>query len=258
MENEMKLKNKVVVVTGAASGIGKAITHLFLREGANVIAGDWNKDKLDLLLSELEQFDGNLVGVSGDISKRVDSEALIEAAVKEFGSIDILINNAGVMDYMAGVGEVDDDTWDKMLAVNTTGPMFTTRKAVQYMLKKGSGTIINIASTAAIHGAIAGVAYTTSKHALIGFTKNTAWTYALKGIRCNAICPGATKTDIQDSVLGGTTSPLGLERFSPVHKLSPAFLEAIDIAQIAFFLSTDEARMINGAIVAADGGWGAI
>ena len=150
MKNEMKLKNKVVVVTGAASGIGKAITHLFLREGANVIAGDWNKDKLDLLISELEQFDGNLVGVSGDISKRVDSEALIEAAVKEFGSIDVLINNAGVMDYMAGVGEVDDETWDKMLAVNTTGPMFTTRKAVQYMLKKGSGAIINIASTAAM------------------------------------------------------------------------------------------------------------
>ena len=254
----MKLQNKVVVITGAASGMGLAMTHLFLDEGASVICGDWNQTRLNSLVDELTALGKPIVGKWGNIAIRSEAEALIEIAIKQFGKIDVLVNNAGVMDHLGGVDEIDDQTWNRVLGVNLNGPMYATRKAIQAMLELGTGSIINIASTAAFHGAVAGVAYTTSKHALLGFTKNTAWMYAQKGIRSNAICPGATSTNIQETMPENLISSLGRERLIPCHKLAPAQLEAVDIAKLALFFASDESRMINGAIVAADGGWGVI
>lgn len=254
----MRLKDKVIVVTGAAAGMGKAMAELFLKEGASVVLGDWNEKKLNVLLDELHKTNSNVFGKCGDISKRSDAEALIDLAFEKFGRVDVLVNNAGVMDQMAGIDELDDDTWNRMLNINITGPMYAARRAIQSMLKNHNGSIINVASTAANHGSVAGVAYTTSKHAMIGFTKNTAWMYAQKGIRCNVICPGATNTSIMESVAQDRMSQLGAERLTPVHKLSPATLESLDIAHLALFLASDESKMISGAIVNADGGWGAM
>jgi NAD(P)-dependent dehydrogenase (short-subunit alcohol dehydrogenase family) len=123
------------------------------------------------------------------------------------------------------------------------------------MLKQGGGSIINIASTAGISGAAAGAAYTASKHALVGLTRNTAWMYAQRGIRCNAICPGGTRTNIGETMTQDRIDPTGAARLGGFSNLIPAILEPTDIAALALFLASDASRFINGAIIPADAGW---
>jgi NAD(P)-dependent dehydrogenase (short-subunit alcohol dehydrogenase family) len=159
---------------------------------------------------------------------------------------------------MQGVGELSDDIWRRVLSINLDGPMFNSRRAVAYMLSHGGGSIINIASTAGIHGGAAGAAYTASKHALVGLTRNTAWMYAKRGIRCNAICPGATMTNIGETMPPERLDAAGAERAGMFAALAPAYLDPKDIAAFALFLASDESRQINGAIIAADGGWAAV
>ena len=126
------------------------------------------------------------------------------------------------------------------------------------MLAQGSGSIVNTASTAGIHGGAAGAAYTAAKHALVGLTRNTAWMYAKRGIRCNAICPGATITNIGESMTEDRIDAAGAGRAMEFSALAPAYLEAGDIAALALFLASDKSRHINGAIIPADGGWAAV
>ena len=170
----------------------------------------------------------------------------------------MLVNNAGIMDYMAGVGEMTLDVWRRVQAVNVDGPMFTSRRAVPHMLEQGGGAIINVASIAGMSGGAAGAAYTASKFAVVGLTRNTAWMYAQRGIRCNAICPGATATNIAESMPADRLEPTGMARAMAFGALVPAQLQPIDIAELALFLASDAARFINGAIIPADGGWMAV
>lgn len=254
----MRLQDKVVVVTGAGSGIGRAIAELSAGEGAKIVAGDWNAGRLDEVVATIKERGGAIVGAQGDISDRTAAEQLINRAVDTYGRLDVLCNNAGIMDYMQGVGEVSDEIWRKVLGVNLDGPMYTSRRAVQHMLRQSGGAIINIASTAGISGGAAGAAYTASKHALVGLTRSTAWMYAKRGIRCNAICPGGTKTNIAETMPADRLDPAGAGRAQEFAALIPAMLEPIDIANLALFLAADESRHINGAIISADGGWKAV
>ena len=129
----MRLEGKVAVITGAASGMGRAMALLFSAEGAKVVAADWHQGSLDAVVAEIKAAGGHVVGVQGDVSKRADAEAIIDGAVAAFGRVDVLCNNAGVMDVNAGVGEVDDATWDRVLGINVNGPMYLSRKAVPLM-----------------------------------------------------------------------------------------------------------------------------
>lgn len=251
----MQLEGKVAVVTGAASGMGLAIAQLFTAEGAKVVAGDWNQARLDKAVAEIKANGGTIEGLQGNIADKATAEKLVDFAVETYGRIDILVNNAGVMDYMQGVGELDDEVWRRVLGINLDGPMYTSRRAVQEMLKQGGGSIINVASTAAISGAAAGAAYTASKHALVGLTKSTAWMYAKEHIRCNAICPGGTATNIGETMPQDKLDPKGAQRAGAYSSLIPSFLESKDIAALALFLASDASRFINGAIIPADAGW---
>jgi NAD(P)-dependent dehydrogenase (short-subunit alcohol dehydrogenase family) len=179
----------------------------------------------------------------------------VDLAITRHGRIDVLVNNAGVMDYMQGIGELSDDIWRRVLGVNLDGPMFTMRRAVPRMVEQGGGAIVNIASTAGIEGGAAGAAYTASKHALVGLTRNTAWMYATRGVRCNAICPGATRTNIGETMPADRMDPAGAARTRAYAALIPAVLGPEDHAALALFLASDEARHINGAIIPADAGW---
>ena len=127
-----------------------------------------------------------------DLADAAAASSIVDAAKAAFNRVDILVNNAGIMDFNAGVATMDDETWDKVIAINLTAPVKLMREAVKVMKEQGGGTIVNVASKAGTSGAAAGVAYTSSKHGLIGATKNTAWLYKDDGIRCNAICPGGT------------------------------------------------------------------
>jgi NAD(P)-dependent dehydrogenase (short-subunit alcohol dehydrogenase family) len=251
----MRLAEKVAVITGASSGIGLAIATRFAAEGAAIVAGDWNAARLQAAVDQLRAAGGTIVGQQGNIAEREAAEDLVDLAAATHGRLDILVNNAGVMDYMQGVGELSDEVWRRVLGVNLDGPMFTMRRAVQQMQRQGSGSIINIASVGGLHGGAAGAAYTVSKHALIGLTRNTAWMYARQGLRCNAICPGATATNIAETMPSDRLDPAGAARAAEYAALIPAVLDPADIAALALFLASDESRHINGAIIPADAGW---
>ena len=159
-----------------------------------------------------------------NVADKAEAESLVDTAVAKYGRIDVLCNNAGVMDQNQGVGEVSDDIWRRVLSINLDGPMYLTRRAVPIMIKQGGGSIVNTASVAGVEGGAAGVAYTASKHALVGLTRNTAWRYVLDGIRCNAIAAGAVATNIMASVDATKMDPQGSARYGVYTKIIPGYL----------------------------------
>jgi NAD(P)-dependent dehydrogenase (short-subunit alcohol dehydrogenase family) len=249
----MKLKQKSAIVTGAASGMGAAIAELFAKEGAKVILADYNLEGAEAVAARIRENGGTAKAIRVDVAELTDVENMVETAVNEYGTLDILVNNAGIMDGFEPVADITDEKWERIFAVNTTGVMRAMRKAIPIFLEKGSGVIINIASTGGFSGAHAGAAYVASKHAVIGLTKNTGFMYANKGIRCNAIAPGAVATNIGASIQN--VNPFGMERAGMTHKLSPRSGQSEEIAQVALFLASDASSFINGAVITADGGW---
>ncbi len=253
-----KLDGKVAIVTGAGSGMGRAMANLFAKEGAKVVVGEWNETTMAEVIAEVKAAGGEIMGVKINIANKDESEGLVNTAVSTYGRLDVLCNNAGVMDHNAGVGEVTDEIWQRVFGINLYGTMYMTRRAVQVMSAQGGGSIVNIASVAGLAGGVAGVAYTAAKHAIVGLTKNTAWMYAPKGIRCNAICPGAVATNIQASMDMTKIDAYGSGRLNLGYATIPGTLQPLDIANLALFLASDDSRYINGAIIPADAGWQAI
>jgi len=249
----MKLKDKVAVVTGAASGMGKAIAELYAKEGAKVIVADLNLDGANSVVEGITSNGAIAKAVQVNVAKKEDIDKMIDTAVNEYGTIDILVNNAGIMDGFEPVGEISDERWDQIFDINTKSVMRAMRKVIPIFLEKEQGVIINTASTGGLNGAHAGATYGASKHAVIGLTKNTGFMYAQKGIRCNAIAPGAVETNISSSMTN--ISEFGAERTKVVQGVIPGIGQPEDIAHVALFLASDESRFVNGTVVTADGGW---
>ncbi len=248
----MKFEGKSVIITGASSGMGYEIALEFAKEGAVVIAVARRAERLEELAKSAEGFVGKILPYAGDISSQAVNEGMIEFALKECGKLDILVNNAGVLDEFKPIGEVTNELWDKVMAVNITGPMYAIRKAIQVMeTQEDGGNIVNIASIGGICGCRAGAAYTTSKHALVGLTKNTAYMYAKKKIRCNVICPGGVETEVMN---GQQMSQMGIERvMSGLDSTLPQG-KPKDIASTVLFLASENAAFMNGAVIVIDGG----
>ena len=251
----MRLSDKVAVITGAGSGMGRATALLFAREGAKVVAGDINAENLKAVADEANAAGGTMIGVPGDISKRQDAEALIARAIEEYGRLDVLVNNAGIMDRMEGVANFNDETYERVFGVNVHGPLVTTRAAVRHMKERGSGSIVNVASVAAVSGAAAGVVYTASKHALLGISRNTAFAYAPFGVRCNTLIVGGVETNIMAGADPATFDHEALAQYGKWHAVNPRSLQPEEVAALSLFLASDEASGINGSEVAVDGGW---
>jgi NAD(P)-dependent dehydrogenase (short-subunit alcohol dehydrogenase family) len=244
-----RFSGKTAIVTGAGSGIGRATAIRLAREGAKVIAVDVIKERLDQLVADEPKLD--LVPVVADLTQDDAVTRVIETAK---GKLDVLVNNAGIMDKFESVAEVDDATWNKVFAVNLVAVMKLMRAAIPIMKKAGKGAIVNLASEAALRGSAAGAAYTASKHAVVGLTKSTALLHAADGIRTNAIAPGATATNIE-APMGSKIFP---ERMGKYMQTIPSIATPEELAAGIAFLAADEASNINGVILPSDRGWSAI
>ena len=254
-KGNISLENKVAVITGAASGIGRASVDVFTQMGAAVVAADINADQLKTLTDEFSDR-SSIYTFQADVSDRHQVEAMIDFAIDKCGKMDIIFNNAGVTDDQSPVDEVTDESWEKVLAINTNSVMYACRKAVSYYLEDNKGgVIVNTASLGGLYGGRAGIAYTASKHAVVGMTKNIAIMYADAGIRCNAICPGSVNTGVIASMMQKKLSVRGTTRLRLGMGLSPRMGDPYELANAALFLASDASSYMNGEIMKVDGGW---
>lgn len=258
---------RVAIVTGCASGIGLAVTQLLLAHqfqvcGLDVADFDYN------LVREADH--GRFHFHKGDLTAPGGCDEGVRICVATFGNrIDVLVNVAGVMDNFSSADGVSDGVWDKVIAVNLTVPVRMMRGVLPFMKAKRDGVIVNVASTAATSGAVAGVAYTSSKHGLIGATKNVAWRFRNDGIRCNAVLPGAIDSSIGKMIAAGHSSSEvwdaeGFAQIEPVFALqakpsdAAPMITALEVAKTILFLVGDQARTINGVSLPVDKAWGVI
>ncbi|MDQ0952913.1 NAD(P)-dependent dehydrogenase (short-subunit alcohol dehydrogenase family) [Streptomyces phaeochromogenes] len=255
MSTSTGLSGKSVVVTGAGSGIGRAAALRFAAEGARVVLADLNADGAKEAAEEIVAAGGTAVTVVGDLSEQQIVDQVVATAVDTFGGIDVLVNNAGIMDRMSAAGETDDDEWERVLRINLTAPFLLTRAALPHLLANGKGAIVFTASEASLRGSAAGAAYTVSKHGVAGLTKSLAVMYRDKGVRTNAIAPGGTVTGIQvqlDQDAHGPSVIMG--HMGNAGRTASADEQAAAIV----FLASDAASNINGVILPVDNGWAAV
>lgn len=225
-----KLANKVALVTGAGSGNGREIAFLFAREGAIVVAADIDGISAEKTAEAIRNARGQALAVTADVTLEQDVSRMVDTTVSTYGRIDILVNNAGIFDMLVPAGEVTDELWDKVITTNLTGPMRLIRKTLPVFEKQKGGVIVNTASIAGYTGARGGgAAYIASKHGVIGLTKNVAFNYKDKNIRCNAVAAGYVTN---------------------WRKASPD-----EIAKAVLFLASDDASFVNGSILTVDGAW---
>ena len=246
------LEGKVAIVTGAGAGIGKAIASRFASEGAKVLAASRSQIELDATVGHIIEDGGTISACVADVANAKEVARMFDEALKRYGRVDVVVNNAGIMDDFTPVGETTDELWRRVLGVNLDGVFYGCRLAIKHMVPQGSGSIINIASIGGLQGARAGAAYTTSKHAVIGLTKNIGYMYAKTGVRCNAIAPGGVATTIGQKM---KPHPFGYERMAAGAGNAVRMGQPDEIASIALFLATDASSLVNGAVLTADAGW---
>ncbi len=247
-----RLEGKVAVITGANSGVGEAIAKLFSQQGASVVISARRVDPLVAVAEEIKATGGNVLCVPTDISKEDDVKTLMSKTMETFGKIDILINNAGVLDKnLLSIADFENDDFNKVIDINTKGTMQCMREALAYMTQGAS--IVNVDSVAGVFGT-GGASYVASKAAMIGVTKHTALVYATKKIRCNAICPGSIITPMTSSI---DQSKLDMNVMGAMMKhndLGVGYCSAMDVANIALFLASDESKPITGQALVSDFG----
>lgn len=255
---EDRFKDNVVVVTGSATGLGKAIATGFAHEGAKVVITDINVKSGQAVAAELKESGLEAAFVYGNVGKREDCNNIIQFTIDTYGSVDILVNNAGISIY-GTIEELELEDWYKTLDVNITGPFMLMKAVIPYMRKAGGGSIINIASLAGLRCIPSSVAYCATKAGLINLTKQVAYDYGQYNIRCNVICPGLFLTDMVSEAFSQSAKEVGtdLETFMvaafkdiPVRK--PAYPEKIYGA--VSFLASDDASYMTGVEILVDGG----
>lgn len=242
-----RFTGQTVIITGAASGIGRATASRVAREGGRVIAVDLAADRLQAVAEA--HADSEVVPIVGDITRTEDVERIVAAAGAR---IDALANVAGINDDFSPAHETTDAMWDRVIAINLTGSFKLLRAVLPAMLEAGRGAIVNVASEAGLRGNASGNAYTVSKHGVVGLTRSAAFMYAPHGIRVNAVAPGGVATGIP---MPPTMSAVGSARLRPFQHMIPPIALPEQLAASITFLLSDDATNINGAILPSDGGW---
>ncbi|MDP9901752.1 SDR family NAD(P)-dependent oxidoreductase [Variovorax ginsengisoli] len=251
----MEFKDKVVLITGAAGGIGKTTVRAFYDQGANLALVDLHQNALEVLAADLELSAERVLLIAGDVSQEGDVQRYVQATTERFGRIDIFFNNAGIEGKPGSLVETDAATLDAILDVNVKGSFFGIKHVLGVMLEQKAGSIVNTSSMAGLIGFPALGVYTASKHAVIGLTRVAAQESAHAGIRVNAVCPGPVNTRMMRGIEAGLStdtesiksqfaSLVGLKRYA----------EPEEITQVVLFLASDRASYVTGSIYTADGG----
>ncbi|HXG04475.1 MAG TPA: SDR family oxidoreductase [Candidatus Binatia bacterium] len=250
----MKLKDRVVIVTGAASGIGAASAVAMAAEGARVVVADVNEAGAKATVERIERGGGRALAVACDVTRAADNQAVVERALAVFGRLDVFFANAGVPQWKQDVEEVDEATFDRIMAVNVKGVWLGARAALPMMKRQRSGVFLITASTAAVRPRPGGQVYAASKGAVLTFARALALEAAPHGVRVVAIAPVATHTPMLPVFMNKTeVDDEGLARYVatvPLGRLN----QPEDVARVAVFLASDDAAMITGSWVAVDGG----
>ncbi|GAB7126627.1 beta-ketoacyl-ACP reductase [Silvimonas sp. JCM 19000] len=243
----MKLKNKVAIITGAASGIGHATARKFVAEGARVVVCDVNRAGVDAVVSELIAQGGDALGFEVDVTNKAQIAAMVAGTQQQFGRVDILVNNAGIV-ADAQLSKMTEDQFDRVIDINLKGVYNCTRAVVDIMIEQQSGVILNASSVVGLYGNFGQTNYAAAKFGVIGMVKTWARELGKKGIRANAVCPGFVATpilkDMPDKVIQGMEERVPLRRMA----------QPEEIANVYAFLASDEASYISGAAIEVTGG----
>ena len=246
----MKLQDRVAIVTGAGSGIGRAIAVLFAEEGAKVAAVDYVGDSAEETAKMIVDAGGESLAVTADVSNPKDVDRMVSSTVDKFGKLDILCNNAGVFDGFTPALDTDDELWDRVLAINLKGAFMCSRRAIPEMLKQGKGAIVNTASIAGLVANGGGVAYTASKHGIVGITRALAAEFTPQGIRVNAFCPGGIQTSMTEDLFKDPAMDAAMAA-TPIGRVG----QPEEMARGALFLASDDSSFSTGSLLVVDGGW---
>ena len=259
-----RLNGRVAIVTGAGSGNGLAVATLFAREGAAVAIGEYSDERGSAAAETIQASAGEALFVRTDVRRWQDIDHLVTETVERFGRLDIMVNNAGVLDGYATCLETSPELFDDVLAINLRGTFLGCKRALAEMVPAGYGKLVNVSSVAGLVAEGGGLAYTSSKHAVIGLTRQIACEYGPYGVRTNAICPGSITTNLRQTsreILGagapdmnrgvGVSSPERLRQIVPLGvRGSPE-----DVARVALFLASADSDYLNGHALVVDGGW---
>jgi len=246
----MRLQNKIAIITGAGSGIGRSIALAFVKEGAKVVIADWSEENGKQTKEQIRKEGGEAIFIKTDVSKAKDIDEMVKICLDKFGRIDILVNNAGI--YRAyNLHEMSEENWDEVIDVNLKSVFLGSKRVIPEMLKQGKGKIINVASIAGLIGFAQSGAYCASKGGIIALTREMSLEYAPQKINVNCIAPGVIKTAMTKDMLADPATKQFLESSTPYPRLG----EPEDIAQAAVYLASDESDFVNGEVLVVDGGW---
>ena len=248
----MRLKGKVALITGGGSGMGRAASLLFAREGAKVAAIDVNEASAAETARMIKAEGGEAISLRADVSNSEDARAMVDATVRAFGGMDVLYNNAGIEGESGFLAQLSEDAFDRVIAINLRGVWLGMKYGIPKLMERGGGSVINTASVAGIVGLKGAAAYCAAKSGVIALTRVGALEYGRYNIRVNCICPGVIHTPMVDRITG----PAGLRpNFIARNSVLGRVGSAEEIAHTALFLASDEARFATGAPFIIDGGW---
>ncbi len=246
------MKQQVAIVTGGGSGIGRATCLLLASEGYQVVVSDVNTDLAESVVNEISQAGGGAMMIKANVAKYDEMETLVAKTVEHYGSLDLMVNNAGIGNKQLAKTEYHTlEDWDNVIAVNQTGVFYGMKLALMQMSKQGSGNIVNVASLAGLKAQGKSLAYSASKFAVVGMTKSAALEYAAKNIRINCVCPSYTETRLLDHLTDlGPDVEQKLLRYMPMKR----FGNADEIAQAILWLATDKSSFVTGHALTLGGG----